>query len=312
MPRRSTSRRRQETLGIHRWSRWLIGMIALMGAFGTAYLTIVKFMGGSAACPTAGCDRVLASDYAMIFGVPLTIFGCLGYLGMATMALSPLAINPDRQKELRRQVENITWPLLFMGATAMVVFSGYLMYLLAFELKALCIYCIASAIFAVSMFLLTIFGRSWEDAGQLMFRGLIIAVVTLVGTLAVYAPIHTPQAADSNIPGEAGPPISTTSEAAELALAQHLAETGAKMYGAWWCPHCHDQKQLFGLPAAKNIPYIECDAAGQNPQDGLCRSVPEVNSYPTWEIDGQFYRGTQSLETLATLSGYTGQSDFKN
>lgn len=313
MPRRSTSRRRrQETLWIHRWSRWLIGMIALMGAFGTAYLTVVKFMGGSATCPTGGCDRVLTSDYATVFGVPLTIFGCLGYLGMATMALAPFVINPDSQKELRRQVENITWPLLFVGATAMLVFSGYLMYLLAFELKALCIYCIASAMFAASMFLLTLFGRYWEDVGQLMFTGLIVAVVTLVGTLAVYAPVHTPQAADSNIPGEAGPPVSTTSADAELQLAQHLIEVDAKMYGAWWCPHCHDQKQLFGREAAKTIPYIECDPAGQNPQESLCRSIPEVRSYPTWEVDGQFYAGTQSLETLATLSGYTGPSDFQN
>ncbi|MEM8605363.1 MAG: vitamin K epoxide reductase family protein, partial [Cyanobacteria bacterium P01_H01_bin.121] len=200
-------RRRQETLWIHRWSRWMIGAIALMGAFGTAYLTVVKVMGSSAACPTSACDRVLASPYALIFGIPLTIFGCLGYLSMATFALGPLLLNPDKQKELRRRLEDWTWPLLFMGATAMVIFSGYLMYLLAFEIKAACLYCITSALFAVSMFVLTLLGKRWDDSGQLVFTGLIVAVVTFVGTLAVYAPINSPQVAssqvvDTNLPGE--------------------------------------------------------------------------------------------------------------
>ncbi|NER78139.1 MAG: vitamin K epoxide reductase family protein [Leptolyngbya sp. SIO1D8] len=304
-------RRRQETLWIHRWSRWMIGAIALMGAFGTAYLTVVKVMGGSAACPTAGCDLVLASPYAEVFGVPLTIFGCLGYLGMATLALSPFAINPDRQKELRRNLENWTWPLLFMGAMAMLIFSGYLMYLLAFELKAVCLYCITSALFAASMFTLTLLGRRWEDFGQLVFIGLIVSVVTLVGTLAVYAPINAPQTANSDVPGETGPPITTLSGDAEIALAAHLKDIGAKMYGAWWCPHCHDQKQLFGQDAAKTIPYIECAEDGQNPQRELCRSAG-ISGFPTWEIQGELYSGAQSLEVLAEASGYTGPSNFRN
>jgi hypothetical protein len=31
----------------------------------------------------------------------------------------------------------------------------------------------------------------------------------------------------------------------EAQLAQHLAETGGVMYGAYWCPHCADQKAMF-------------------------------------------------------------------
>lgn len=305
-------RRRQETRWIHRWSRWLIGAIAIMGALGTAYLTVVKLTGGDAICPTGGCDRVLSSPYAMVFGIPLTIFGFLGYAGMATLALGPVAINPDTNKELRTNLEKWSWPLLFVGATAMMVFSGYLMYLLAFEIRATCIYCITSAVFALSMFSLTLLGRYWEDAGQLVFMGVIVAVVTLTGTLAIYAPINNPQAADSSIPGEAGPPITTVSGTAELQLAEHLQAVGATMYGAWWCPHCHDQKQLFGSEAAKRIPYVECAPDGQNPQTDRCQATPGITGFPTWEINGQFYGGTQSLEALADLSGYTGPRNFQN
>lgn len=305
-------RRRQETLWIHRWARWIIGAIALMGAAGTAYLTVVKVLGGDATCPAGGCDRVLTSAYAEVFGLPLTLFGLLGYLGMAVMALAPFVINPDRQKELRNRVESLTWPLLFMGATAMLVFSGYLMYLLAFEIQAACLYCITSAVFAASMFVLTILGRRWEDVGQLVFTGFIVAVVTLVGTLAVYAPINNPSAVETTVPGEAGPPVVNPSGTAELQLAQHLADVDAKMYGAWWCPHCHDQKELFGQAAAKVMPYIECAEDGQNAQAALCRSVEGLSGFPSWEINGELLVGTQSLETLAEASGYTGPRDFQN
>jgi glutaredoxin len=231
---------------------------------------------------------------------------------MVILALAPFAFNPDTQKEQRRQIENITWPLLFMGATAMLVFSGYLMYLLAFVLKAACLYCITSAIFAATMFVLTLLGRRWEDVGQLFFTGLIVAVLTTVGTLAVYAPLNNPQAAEANVPGQAGPPISTVSGEAEIQLAEHLKAIDARMYGAWWCPHCHDQKQLFGNQAAKVFPYVECDAEGKRPQVEVCRSKSEVTGFPTWEINGKFYSGTQSLAKLAELSGYTGPKNFNH
>ena len=305
-------RRRASNLWIHRWSRWIIGAIALMGACGTAYLTVIKVMGGDATCPVGGCDRVLSSDYAEVFGLPLTLFGCLGYLGMAVMALGPFLINPERQQELRNRLEDITWPLLFIGATAMLVFSAYLMYLLAFEIKAACPYCITSALFAATMFAMTVLGRRWNDVGQLVFRGFIIAMVTLLSTLAVYANVNNPQGADANIPGESGPPITTVSSAAEMQLAQHLTAIDAKMYGAWWCPHCHDQKQLFGQTAAKEIHYVECDEAGQEPQPAVCRAVPEVQGFPTWEVNGEFLVGAQSLNTLADASGYTGDRNFQN
>ena len=42
------------------------------------------------------------------------------------------------------------------------------------------------------------------------------------------------------------------------ALAKRLREAGAKMYGAFWCTHCHDQKEDFGREAMADFPYVEC------------------------------------------------------
>ncbi len=88
----------------------------------------------------------------------------------------------------------------------------------------------------------------------------------------------------------------------EAQLAEHLSTIGAKMYGAYWCPHCARQKQLFG-DAARLLPYVECDPRGANPQVDVCNAVG-INAYPTWEINGGFYLGAQPLTQLADLSDF--------
>ena len=306
-------RRRQEKLWIHQWSRPLIGAIAAVGASGTGYLPAVKLLNQTAAC-LGGCDKVLSSAWAQVFGLPLTLFGCLAYLSMFVLALSPLLVNPEENKELRAKLEGWTWPLLFIGATGMMVFSGFLMYVLATDIKATCIYSITSAIMTATMFLLTWLGRRWDDRGKLFFNGAIVAMVALVATFGIYAVPGGPlssgtQAAE--VEG-AGPPVTNPSGAAEVALANYLTEIDAKMYGAYWCPHCFDQKQLFGQDAAKKIPYVECAPDGKNSQTAVCQAVPEVRGFPTWEVNGEFLSGSQSLETLAAASGYQGPTDFIN
>lgn len=304
-------RRRKETRGIYRWSRPAIGVISTIGALVTAYLTVVKLTGNEAACPVKGCDQVLTSVYADVFGIPLTLLGCLAYLVMVGLSLGPLLLKGEAKREQRQKLEDTTWPLLFMGATGMMVFSGYLMYLLATELKAACLYCLASASFTIVMFVLTLLGRRWEDQGALVFRGFIMGVVTLVATIGMYSVSINGPAATASGPGNTGPAITNTSGAAEVSLAKHLTDIGAKMYGAYWCPHCFDQKQLFGKEAKKYMPYIECATDGVDSQTDLCQSVPELTGFPTWEVNGEFLPGTQTLATLAEASGYNGPTDFK-
>ncbi|PSO58617.1 MAG: hypothetical protein BRC40_06630 [Cyanobacteria bacterium QH_8_48_120] len=318
-------KRRRSTPWIYRWSRTLIGTIAVIGATLTAYLTVVKLTGSSAGCPVGGadsaggCNSVLSSPYATVFGLPLTLFGFLAYTSMSTFALAPLAINQQTQKSLRSKLENWTWLLLLVGGVAMTIFSGYLMYILALKLQTVCPYCIASALFSLSLLTLTILGRDWEDVGQIFFIGIVVGMVTLIGTLGVYSNVGSaiasdertpvPQVSTSPQPGE-GWSIKTTSGEAEMALAEHLNQVGATMYGAYWCPHCHEQKQLFGKEAVSKINYIECDPGGNNPQPQKCESAG-VKSYPTWKINGETYRGTQSLTELAEASGYEGSTNFK-
>lgn len=45
-------------------------------------------------------------------------------------------------------------------------------------------------------------------------------------------------------------------------LVQRLRDSGARMYGAFWCSHCYDQKQTFGAEAMAAFPYVECYPEG--------------------------------------------------
>ncbi len=305
--------RRRSTPWIHRWSRTVMAAIAAIGVVETAYLTIAKFTTGSVICPTSGCDKVLNSPYATVSGtVPLSLLGCLAYLSIAILAFAPKAVNPNTNKGLHSQLENKTWQALFIITAAMVIFSSYLMYLMAFEIQELCIYCISSAVFSLSLFVLVLVGREWEDIGQLLFTGILVAMVSSIGALGLYNSVRSP-AASVSTPGIVPPAVTTTSGPAQLALARHLRAIGAKEYGAYWCPHCHDQKMLFGKEAAALIDYVECDPRGQNSRAQMCQAAAaNVKGFPTWEIKGQFYSGTQSLEKLAELSGYTGPRNFQN
>lgn len=81
-------------------------------------------------------------------------------------------------------------------------------------------------------------------------------------------------------------------------LAQCLTNKGVKMYGAYWCPHCADQKKLFG-DDFKLIAYQECDDKGPGGNSKICQDQ-DIQGYPTWKIPGvKNLEGTQSLEDLA-------------
>ncbi|MGB3496187.1 MAG: hypothetical protein WBA57_25900 [Elainellaceae cyanobacterium] len=103
--------------------------------------------------------------------------------------------------------------------------------------------------------------------------------------------------------------VSPESVAAKQALANYFNDIDATMYGAYWCPHCADQKAMFG-EAVSTINYVECDPEGDNAQPQLC--IDEgIEGFPTWKINGELYPGVHSLEQLADISGYDGPQDFE-
>ncbi|MBI2463656.1 hypothetical protein HYV57_01740 [Candidatus Peregrinibacteria bacterium] len=81
-------------------------------------------------------------------------------------------------------------------------------------------------------------------------------------------------------------------------FAQCLKDKGAVFYGAFWCPHCQNQKALFGK-SAKLLPYVECSTADGKFQLPACQEK-KVQGYPTWEFfDGSRQSGELTLDQLS-------------
>lgn len=87
-----------------------------------------------------------------------------------------------------------------------------------------------------------------------------------------------------------------------VGFTQCLADSGAKFYGAFWCPHCQAQKKMFGS-SEKYLPYIECSTPDGQKQLDICKDAG-INGYPTWEFaDGSRVSGEQSLAILSEKTG---------
>lgn len=99
--------------------------------------------------------------------------------------------------------------------------------------------------------------------------------------------------------------LTKTSTPQAMQLAATLKKANAKVYTAYWCPHCHDQGELFGKDAFAIVAPIECAKDGKSTQVALCKEASskagESFGFPTWEIKGQYYPGVKTLEELSAI-----------
>lgn len=112
--------------------------LALIGVAVASYLTWVHYAGIEPLCVGGGggCEKVQASEYATLFGIPVAVLGLGAYLALlATLAL------PD---ELGRS-------LAALVALTGAAFSLYLTYAEVFEIEAICQWCVVSAVLMVSL-----------------------------------------------------------------------------------------------------------------------------------------------------------------
>ena len=136
---------------------------------------------------------------------------------------------------------------------------------------------------------------------------IIIAVAAVSGGLIFYAS-RSNNSKDNNTASTSGTTTGENTDPAYIIkLAQFLTAKGMIMYGAYWCPHCKDQKALFG-DAFKYVDYVECDPQGPNANPDEC-TAQGIDGYPTWIYQGTKYSGEQALSKLADIVGFTDSSD---
>ena len=287
------------------WLRVAMGVLATIGLLDTASITLKRWgLIGSLTCPggSDGCDKVLGSAWGTLFGQPLSLYGALAYGLALVLALAPLVHGQHGGRNLNGWSQQ----LLLLLCTAMAGFSLVLVGLMLFTIKAICAFCVLSAALCGALFLFSVVLNRGEDRGTLIFR------VAITGVLVFLIGLGWASLADQPVveggPG-VPPPVRNESTPAKVALAKHLTGIGAKLYTAYWCPHCHDQKELFGQAAVTELTIIECAPDGRNNQAALCKEKG-IEGYPSWEINGVIDSGVKPLEQLASLSDYQGPRAF--
>lgn len=240
----------------------------------TAYVT-------QAALPYCGaasaCDVVQQSRWSVFLGVPLSAWGLLAYLALA------LAVMFDRGRAPSTRL------IVFLASFGFVL-SLYLTAVSAFVIKAMCIYCLASLALWTLAFALGFRGASAVTLGARRWQGGVAA--------AVFALLMHVMAGGFGGTAVVDPGLK--------ALAEHLEATGAQFYGASWCPHCQQQKDLFG-GAADYLPYVECSPHGPKAPRATTCELKQINNYPTWMINERRMERVIPVEMLAKLSGFQGE-----
>ena len=130
------------------WVDALIPGLVIIGLGVAGYLAYVEMQAVPAVCgPVGDCNAVQTSSYAKLFGVlPVGVLGIIGYVAILVAWLWG-HFRSDRLADYA--------PLGVLGLTAFgVLFSVYLTYLELFVIRAICMWCLASAVIMTLLMLL--------------------------------------------------------------------------------------------------------------------------------------------------------------
>lgn len=129
---------------------WLVSVgVALIGLVDSIYLTWIKIADQTVVCSGIGdCESVNNSIYSEIAGIPIALIGAIAYLTILALLFL----------ENRFESQGLYTRFAIFGLTlAGSLYSGYLTYLEIAVLRAICPFCVLSAI---SIFVLLIVGIS--------------------------------------------------------------------------------------------------------------------------------------------------------
>ena len=190
---------------------WAVLALSVAGLGVSSYLTWLKWAGrGALFCVAgSGCDIVQASRYAIFLGVPTALWGAVLYAVIGALGAMGFTV--------RR------WHGAFLLTAAGVAFSLYLTVLSLYVLGGACVYCLASGAIAVALLGVLLWRRPTATGRKSPLRPLRLAAHgALAGAVAIVFGAFVFAAPSSGPPGF------------QVALARHLKETGAVMYGAYW------------------------------------------------------------------------------
>ncbi len=153
-----------------------------LGLFASAYLLVVYVTGGPIVCGAeAGCETVRASTWAFIGPVPRPLLGLAFYVTMLGLLLVR-ALTPWQERRLR-------WLMLLLAFVGLIE-SIHLFFVQWLSIKAFCLWCLASGLATLGVFLAGIFDRTSLTESQRLadLRGYtaVFAVLALIGAPGLF------------------------------------------------------------------------------------------------------------------------------
>lgn len=123
--------------------------LALAGIFIALYLTLYKLGAiGELSCRIGSCETVNSSPWAVFLGAPVAVWGVGFYVVTFAVAIAGLQ---GRFAESRR----LSLALVMLSGIG-VVFSGWLTYLELFVIRAICQWCVVSAVIVFAIFVVSV------------------------------------------------------------------------------------------------------------------------------------------------------------
>lgn len=125
----------------------LLIFFSLVGVCISAYLAYIYIFSLPLPCGSTGCDTVRSSKYAKILSVPVPVYGIAFYLSITLVSIGGL-INIQKAKKV----------ILLLSSIGFLM-SVYFTFLEIFVIKAICNWCVVSAIVATIIFVLSLLAR---------------------------------------------------------------------------------------------------------------------------------------------------------
>lgn len=136
-----------KTFFLPTWADWLIPTLIVLGISVAGYLSYVETQSVEALCgPVGDCNTVQQSRYATLFGIlPVGVLGLIGYVALLAAWLTRKFLS-----KFEKPAAIGYFSMVFFA----VVFSLYLTYLEPFVIRAVCIWCLSSAVIVTLLLLL--------------------------------------------------------------------------------------------------------------------------------------------------------------
>lgn len=126
-----------------RWILVVMAIIAFLGLMDASYLTAKHYLGEVPECSILhGCEQVTTSEYATIGPIPVALLGALFYLTMLALIVTHYLVTH----------RIVTWSIKILGVMGFLV-SLVLVSIMVFVIRALCIYCLGSALSSTLLFI---------------------------------------------------------------------------------------------------------------------------------------------------------------